>query len=197
LPLEQQCGLWLAPSSLPDTGLGMYAGRNYSQNEHLQDSGDMAIPIVDLRLHWDDPDASFLWDEYTWSGSDWDPHFQLDREGYDGCDFASPGFGSAANSFLPLQNVEEEYPVWDNAGLHRSRDPGAGAVSQYRNRVSYATRDIEAGEEVRVLRDLVRCRYTFDRVDSFVALCSSRVARGMNFTHSMCWGARHLRRLLC
>jgi hypothetical protein len=130
--------------------MGMYAGRNYVKDEPLQDSGDIAIPIVDIWLHNSDYQLAFLWDEYTWESADWDPAFQIDREGSGSVDFASPGFGAAANCFLPLQNVEEENPVWDDAGLHRSRDPGAGAISQYGNRMSTATRDVAAGEEVRV-----------------------------------------------
>ena len=103
--------------------MGIYAGRDYVKDEPLQDSGDIAIPIVDIWLHNSDYQLAFLWDEYTWESADWDPVFQIDREGSGSVDFASPGFGAAANCFLPLQNVEEENPVWDDAGLHRSREP--------------------------------------------------------------------------
>jgi hypothetical protein len=69
-------------------------------------------------------------------------------------DLASPGFGSAANSFLPLQNVEE----WNPKSLqgqtakvmHRSSDPGVGAFTIYGDRRSTATRAIEQGEELYV-----------------------------------------------
>lgn len=74
----------------------------------------------------------------------------MDHECFSDCNGASPGFGSTANSFLPLVNVEEGLPDQDNAGLHRSRDPGAGAFTQYHNRESTATRNIAAGEELYV-----------------------------------------------
>lgn len=60
----------------------------------------------------------------------------------------SPGFGSCANSYLDLQNVEEWRPHVDNAGLDRTRDPGAGALSSYHNRRSTAKGGIQPGQEL-------------------------------------------------
>jgi hypothetical protein len=60
-----ECGIWLAMSSLPGTGIGMFAGRSFNKGENLMRGlGDHCVPIVDIGfLH---KDAYFLWDEYTW-----------------------------------------------------------------------------------------------------------------------------------
>ena len=64
-----ECGIWLAPSTIPGAGLGLYAGRHFQAEEQLQQSGDLTISIVDLRLHtrYGHEYESFLWDEYTWN----------------------------------------------------------------------------------------------------------------------------------
>lgn len=142
LPLSE-CGIWLAPSTIPGAGLGMYAGKDFKSNENLQALGDVTIPIVDMPHH-QNGDWKFLWDEYTWNAVS----LGMIHEGLIDVNVASPGFGSAANSFLPLVNVEEWNPEYGACGLHRSRDPGAGAFSTYHNRISTAKRDITAGEEL-------------------------------------------------
>ena len=73
----------------------------------------------------------------------------MNNEGLVEVKVASPGFGSAANSFIDLINVEELRP--DNtvpSRLHRRTDPGVGAFSTYHNRQSVATTNIQAGEEL-------------------------------------------------
>lgn len=39
------CGIWLATSTIPNAGLGIFAGRDFARNEQLQEMGDVAIPI--------------------------------------------------------------------------------------------------------------------------------------------------------
>lgn len=55
-----ECGVYLALSTLPGTGIGMFAGRNFTAQEQMMQMGDHLIPIVDR------PDQKFLWDSYTW-----------------------------------------------------------------------------------------------------------------------------------
>ena len=55
------------------------------------------------------------------------------------------GIGALTNSFHPLINLEIVTSRMDSAGLHRSRDPGAGAFTPYHNRRSYAYKNIPAG----------------------------------------------------
>jgi hypothetical protein len=62
-----ECGVYLAPSSIPGSGLGMYAGnRTYVVNDIVTDE-DIVIPIFEREWH-SNVKGKFLWDEYTWNG---------------------------------------------------------------------------------------------------------------------------------
>lgn len=142
---ESQCGLYFAKSTIPGAGLGMFAGKTFKKDDLLMPTGDVVIPVIDIVLHnGKDEDWNFLWDEYTWDS--WS--LLMDHEGSSEVNVASPGFGSAANAFLDLTNVEEWTPMHDYAGLKRDKDPGAGAISPYHGRLSTAKSDIRAGQEL-------------------------------------------------
>lgn len=68
----------------------------------------------------------------------------MDQEGIH-ISAASFGIGAAPNCWLPLVNVADTTTDYDDTGLHRSRDPGAGAITPYHNRRGYATTEIPAG----------------------------------------------------
>jgi hypothetical protein len=165
---DLQCRIWLAPSTLQGAGLGMFAGTDFQPYEELIPGGDITIAITDITQHnaapGQVPYGAFLWDEYTWSATG----LKMDSEGYE-CNIASEGFGSAANSFLPVYNVDEWCSRLTYTGLHRSRDPGTGASTHFHQRVSTSRRYISAGEEL-----YVSCTYrvySFYRIlyiDSFV-----------------------------
>jgi hypothetical protein len=63
-----ECGTYLAPSSIPFAGLGMYAGnRSLSRNE-IVTYGDILIPIVERPWHIErrlSDQRNFLWNEYV------------------------------------------------------------------------------------------------------------------------------------
>jgi hypothetical protein len=61
---------------------------------------------------------------------------------------ASFGIGAAVNCFFPLNNAKDNDGQYDNVGLHRSKDPGAGAFTPYHGRTGEATQDIQAGQEI-------------------------------------------------
>jgi hypothetical protein len=65
-----ECGVWLAPSSIPGAGIGMFAGRDFEKGEALQASGEVVVPQIDINHHQFELGDRFffLWDEYTWSG---------------------------------------------------------------------------------------------------------------------------------
>ena len=144
--LRVECGVWLAPSTIAGAGLGMFAGRKFQQHEEILPTGDSMVPIIDIKEHRSamKKEGTFLWDEYVW-----DAHSALgNSEGFFEISMASPGLGSAANSFLPIYNVDEWHARHDDTGLHRSRDPGVGAFSPYHDRKSTARFPIAAGEEL-------------------------------------------------
>jgi hypothetical protein len=138
-----ECGIWLATSTIPGAGLGMFAGKDFNSGEEMTQSGDIVIPIVDFKFHQKGERYDFLWDEYTWQA---ETTFS-ENEGLIEVNSASPGFGAAANSFLDLVNVDEWTPQV-GTGLDRRVDPGAGAFSAYHDRKSTAKVDIKAGQEL-------------------------------------------------
>lgn len=146
--VDVECGVWLALSTLEGAGLGMYAGVNFVKGQDLLIGGDSVIAITDIKQHNSNQDftGDFLWDEYTWNAE----ALKMDLEGHVEVNVASEGFGAAANSFLPLYNVEEWYPRNTDIGLHRSKDAGAGASTVFHHRKSTANKDIAAGSELYV-----------------------------------------------
>lgn len=145
--LDLECGIWVAPSTIDGAGLGMFAGRDFRPQEELLPSGDSMVPIVDYRYHAlasSKTNHTWLWDEYSWNSDKMLAHL----EGKFQVMLASPGFGSVANSFIPLFNVEEWFAEKDSTGLHRSKDPGVGGFSPYHSRKSTARLPIVAGDEL-------------------------------------------------
>jgi hypothetical protein len=60
----------------------------------------------------------------------------------------APGLDAAINCHLGLINVDKNVPSYDVSGLHRSRDPGAGAITPYHNCTTSVIHDIPAGGEL-------------------------------------------------
>ena len=153
LTTPSECGVWIAPSSIPGAGLGMFAGKDFLKGDDLYGStgeGDIVIPMIDLLYHAGRSmngaaATTFLWDEYAWDGNPLD----MSPEAMTEVSVASPGFGSVANSFLDLFNVKTGTPEYDSPyPLHRNKnDPGVGAFSYYHNRKSIAKQSIQAGQE--------------------------------------------------
>jgi hypothetical protein len=61
---EEECGIWFAESSIPNSGIGMFAGREFVKDEPMTETGDVVIPIVDIKMYQGDK-WTFLFDEYT------------------------------------------------------------------------------------------------------------------------------------
>lgn len=162
------CGVYLAPSTLPGTGLGMYAGpKGFKKDEMITKTlGDHVIALTDQKMaHSDtglyDRDSEidmtkyFLWDQYTWNANAFGINVQ--HLTMHDITVASPGFGAAANSFMDFVNVEEGgidfglLPPGDssevNYHVHRSKDPGVGAFTPFHTRKAWANKDIAPNAE--------------------------------------------------
>ena len=59
-----------------------------------------------------------------------------------------PGLDCAINCHLPLINVKKAHPDIDYLGLHRSKDPMAGAMTPYRGGTTKVIQPIPAGGEL-------------------------------------------------
>ena len=139
-----ECGVWLAMSTIPNSGLGMFAGKAFEEGDLLMDTGDHVVPIVDFQMNQGD-DVYLVWDEYTWNPD----VMRAESEGLSEVTVCSFGFGAAANSFLDFVNVDEGTTVKSVPdGMHRSNDPGIGAFTQYHSRMAKAQTQIEPGQEL-------------------------------------------------
>lgn len=129
--LDETCGIWVAISTLPNSGLGMYAGKSYQPGELLP-IRDHATPMFDVRIHHEDEDEyPFLWEDYYWNGGGMTCIDQSglapvnDRTYHPSCGhysyslwIASCGFGSTANSFMDFVNLEEELQLFITPPSH-------------------------------------------------------------------------------
>ena len=59
-----------------------------------------------------------------------------------------PGLDCVINCNLALINVDKATPNYDEAGLHRAKDPAAGSITPYHNGTTVVTRRIPAGGEL-------------------------------------------------
>lgn len=64
---NEDCGLYLAPSTIPGAGFGMFAGsRKFRKGERMAPP-DLMLSAYDLDWNSEDDRFIFLWDEYTWA----------------------------------------------------------------------------------------------------------------------------------
>lgn len=105
------------------------------------------MPVIELPWHNEWRDIFWLWDDYSWSAEAFEG-MEYETDGGEGVSGNSPGIGAAINCLLPLVNVDDMGLEMSNAGLHRSKDPGSGAITPYHNRRTTAYTDIPAGMEL-------------------------------------------------
>jgi len=130
------CSLYLAESSIPNGGLGIFSAIDIPEGGIIGNP-ELVIPIVDTKL-------SGLFGSYTWRGFD----HTSNNEAED-VNNICPGVMAMGNGHSGLANVwGGSNALNDEAGLHRSKDPGAGAFTTYHNLQSEATVPIEAGMEL-------------------------------------------------
>jgi len=143
-----ECELYIAESSIPGAGIGIFSGVTKSKDE-LIGNGDKAIPLVDTDWHngGDLGGESFNpAQDYVWSGQ----CMGMVLETFDDREISAfwPGIDAMVNCHSGLLNVEKATPVYDEGGIHRSKHPGAGSVSPYNAAESTVTRDIPVGGEL-------------------------------------------------
>jgi hypothetical protein len=140
---NSECGLYLALSTLPGAGLGIFSSVERKAGDAVG-SGDVCLPNIDLQYHNRRPVFDSMHD-YYWQGA----AMGMSRESHSNdVNAYCPGLDCAINCHLGLLNTHHSFPRYDYAGLHRSRDPGAGAITPYHNGTTYATRTIPAGGEL-------------------------------------------------
>ena len=153
---QPECSLYMAESTIPGAGLGIFTGVERLVNETIG-TGDVMFPLVDVAYHMQVLGTKILHHhpdivtnptmDYIWFG----PEMGMQQETahpYVQVEFVSafaPGLDAAINCHLGLPNVEKTMPIYDTAGLHRSKDPGTGGFTPYHKCTTYVTHPIPAG----------------------------------------------------
>jgi hypothetical protein len=152
LEAPDTCGLYMAESSIPNAGLGVYTTRQFQKEEKLF-SGDVVIQVEDFyantRLrHWFagetkyEEEPEWLLSNYFWNAVNTMGVFEAGL-----IESIVPGLGMLANSHPGLVNAMMQPPE-TVADLHRGRDPGAGGSTLYHNIHFVASEDIVPGAEI-------------------------------------------------
>ena len=145
---DPKCGIYLAPSTIPMAGLGVFAGDTYYAKDDVVTKGDLVLSVVDY--YWNNQggpyeDDFFLWDEYSWHSSMF-PGMEEESHGTDSISGISPGVGALPNHYATMSNIYYEETVMGR--VVDANSPGIGANTLYDGREFYATTNIPPGREL-------------------------------------------------
>jgi hypothetical protein len=135
-----QCRFFLAESAIPKSGLGIFTAIDIPKGEVSQSMPDICIYVADT------PDGtafgSHSWGRDVFMGSFEGRHPRA----------ACEGVATLVNTMPAPVQTSELVPmkIHTNAGLHRAKQPGAGAISHYYGTSSKAVRDVLAGSEITI-----------------------------------------------
>jgi hypothetical protein len=148
-----KCGLYLAPSTIPNAGIGIFTAVDLNKGE-VVGFGDVCIPVVDMYWHNNDDDIEHpLFNplkDYFWQGYAMGMSEETNREDMESY---CPGLDCMINCHLGLINVEKSVPQYDDGvseswPQHSGGSPGAGAFTPYHNGTTYVARNTPAGAEL-------------------------------------------------
>lgn len=140
---QSTCKFYLAPSSIPNAGFGVYTTEAIPKHDPLTESADApAVLVFDGDVHYPE---NRIWsmENYFWSS-----------EGIGQFESSSVeewvvNFGTSCNFHTILKNVLPQEDKYDDTITPRSEgSPGIGAYSYYGGSKFHSNRDIAAGEEI-------------------------------------------------
>jgi hypothetical protein len=136
------CGIYLAKSSIPNAGYGVFAGKDFSKDSFLTKPPESpALSVTDVFYHYgEDPVWAHV--NYFWSGDGYTA-----RESEETAEMTF-NIGAIANYHTYLVNLEHWAGDYDDQILNRFEDRGAGAISYYKGHQFIAVQDIKAGQEL-------------------------------------------------
>jgi hypothetical protein len=135
---EAKCGAYIAKSNIPNAGFGTYTAIDIP-------AGGIPIsttlPVVPSFLSAEIEKDHWPGRDYVWSG-------EAFGSVYDGePSMLAVLFGALANAHAGITNLEQDPGTWDPV-LDRTRDPGAGAISDYVGYSFISMHPVSAGEEL-------------------------------------------------
>lgn len=142
-----QCRLYLALSSIPNAGFGIFTAQAISEGESVHPYADsMYYSVCDIvengATYQEYGDTPQNLDDYMWDGMTWS-RYECD-EAYE----SAVNLGSLVNFHTYFINIVNEVTPYDDTILNRYKDPAAGAVTYHGGHSFQATRNIMAGEEL-------------------------------------------------
>mmetsp|Transcript_5305 Transcript_5305/g.9075 ORF Transcript_5305/g.9075 Transcript_5305/m.9075 type:complete len:559 (-) Transcript_5305:7-1683(-) len=144
-----KCTLYLAPSTIPNAGLGIFTSIALPSGTPLPGGFDAAIPISDMDFHndgsHDAEDYHWMFSEYLWSSASIGKVMEYEAEKTSGFSW---GHGALPNCHFWMINVMESSCDFDTVGLTPENSPGAGAFTGHYNRLAHAYEDVKAGGEL-------------------------------------------------
>lgn len=150
---DEECGLYMAESAIPNSGLGVYTAKEIPEDARLF-FGDVVIPVEDIEGNtrirgWvegidgdlNDSEPTWMLNEYYWNSFMTNNEFEAEF-----IESMCPGLGMLANSHPSLFNVNFMPP---SRFFDFGREsPSVGASSNYHDHHFVSYRSIQPGEEV-------------------------------------------------
>ena len=128
-----QCTLYIAESTIPNAGLGIFTTKPYNVNQPIGNP-DLCLPYVlsDWKYSF-----TLSMDDYAWQGH----AMGMQREAFR-TSALCPGLGSLVNCHIPLINPCRGLPRYDPLSTNH---PSSGAISPYAHVTPVAVRNIPVG----------------------------------------------------
>ena len=147
-PSSSECGLYLAPSTIPGAGLGMFSAYPRSKGETVGNE-EVVLPLVEVSFYNGQQEDLFNpFIHYYWKGKEKALHGIVSEDRAGEVMALVPGMEAAINCNLALINVEMSGSEYDDSNLERYKDPMTGGMSPYHSTSSRVSRDIPAGGEL-------------------------------------------------
>mmetsp|Transcript_36729 Transcript_36729/g.74838 ORF Transcript_36729/g.74838 Transcript_36729/m.74838 type:complete len:628 (+) Transcript_36729:126-2009(+) len=145
---HQTCPLYLAQSSMPNAGLGIYSGVDVPKLEVVGNRPEVAIIFTDEMIRSKAYKKS-LQPHYVWMA------FNIDQAQFVGntSRVAIPGIGSCSNAHHAQQGINARMidgrdARHKQATMDRTNDVAAGAISDFLNVQFESSQDVAAGSEL-------------------------------------------------
>jgi hypothetical protein len=169
VPPRPECNLYMAESTLPGAGLGLFSAVSWNKGDSLHNE-DVAIPLLELSWHHGDKEEGHFFDttaSYIWEGESLGMQWEVKAGSDYGVSGYWPGWGASPNCHFGMENIGK-IGGWEGLSYHEAHDssssttttttpqqprqrvsnPGSGAYSYYHGSPVKATRDIPAGSEL-------------------------------------------------
>ena len=147
---DEVCDFYIAESAIPRGGLGVFTTKPLPKGSPAQAWEDICIYITDASSRRGTEIITHTWQDYRfgaqWLGGNHEPRA------------ACMGLVTMFNS-MAMKEYASARPsanpdlIQTNGGLDRSKDPGAGAISQFYGATSVTIRDVDAGSELMLWDD--------------------------------------------